>query len=105
MAALNDQITIQKFTYESNSQGTIEETWVTHQVAWVDAEQVTGSENFTSEMDVYNDIKSFQGEWIELSAVTPRMRVKFGSDYYYITSVKSKDNLTTTIIAIRNDDE
>jgi len=105
MAALNDYVTIQQFTYTSNSQGSDVKTWATYVNAWVDAEQVTGSENFTSEMDVYNDVKSFQGEWIELNAVTPRMRILFGSDKYYITSIKNKDNLTTTIIAIRNDDE
>ena len=105
MAALNDQVTIEQFTYVSSSQGSDVRTWTTFVTVWVDAEQVTGSENFTSEMDVYSDVKSFQGEWIELNAVTPRMRVKFGSDYYYITSIKNKDNLTTTIIAVRNDDE
>lgn len=105
MAALNDFVTIQKFTYTTNSQGSDIRTWATHTTAWVDIEQVSGNENFTSEMDVYDDVKSFQGHYVELNTITPRMRVLYGSEKYYITSIRNKDNLRTTIIAVRNDDE
>jgi SPP1 family predicted phage head-tail adaptor len=104
MAALNDYIVIQKFTYTANSQGTVEETWATHQACWADIEQISGSEGFRSDMDVYNDVKSFVIHYEEGKTVTPRMRISF-SGYYYITSVSHKDKLKTTLIAIRNDDE
>lgn len=104
MAALNDYIVIQKFTYTTDSQGTLGESWTTHQASWADIEQVSGSEGFTSDMDVYRDIKSFIIHYEEGKTVTPRMRISFDG-YYYITSVSHKDKLKTTLIAVRNDDE
>ncbi len=105
MAALRDQITIEKFTYVSDSTGTVDQTWATHTLAWADINQVTGSENFTSDMDVYDDVKSFQIPYVDGSAVTPRMRVKYDSEYYYITSITKQKRLWVKLIAVRNDDE
>ena len=107
MAALKmrEKIVIQSFTYSSDSQGTVDETWVTHQNAWAEVKQLSGSENFVSGMDVYDDIKSFLIHYIEGQNVTPKMRIYYDSQYYYIISVEHRDKLKTLLVAVRNDDE
>jgi len=105
MAALKDQITIQKFTYTSSSQGSDVRDWATHTLAWANIEEISGSEGFISEMDVYSDVKSFKIPFVDGSTVTARMRIKYGSDYFYITRVNQDNRLWTTLTAVRNDDE
>ena len=105
MANLKDQVTVQKFTYTSSSQGSDVRAWVTHRVVWADIEEVSGSEGFTSEMDVYSDVKSFKVPYVDGSDVTARMRILYGSDKFYITRIVQDNRLWTTLIAVRNDDE
>ena len=103
--AMNDLITIQEVTEARSTTGAVTETWATHQESYADISQVSGAENFTSEMMVYNDIKQFVIHYEEGKDVTPKMRISYDSGMYYITSVNHRDNLKTTLIAVRNDDE
>lgn len=103
--AMNDKIVIQKVAEARSSTGAVTETWTTHVTSWADIEQVSGSEQFTSDMTIYNDIKTFVIHYHEGKEVTPKMRISYDSGYYYITSVSHKDHLKTTLLAVRNDDD
>lgn len=105
MAALREEIDIEKFTYVSDSTGTVDQTWVVHQTAWAEVEQVSGTDNFRSDMDIYSDVKMFQIPYVDGSDVTSRMRIKYNSEYYYITSITQEKRIWTKLTAIRNDDE
>ena len=101
----SDYIIIEQTTQARSSTGAVTDTWTTHVESWAEVSQVSGSENFNSEMIVYNDIKEFVIHYEEGKNVTPKMRISFDSGYYYITSVNHKRRLLTTLLAVRNDDE
>lgn len=102
---MNYRIVIQEVTEARSSTGAVTETWSTHADVYAEVEQLSGSENFTSEMMVYNDIKKFVIYYTSGKTVTPKMRISYDSGYYYITSVSHKERLKTELIAVRNDDE
>jgi SPP1 family predicted phage head-tail adaptor len=103
--AMNDLINVEEVTEARSSTGAVTETWTTHVSCYADIEQLSGLENFTSDMTVYNDIKTFVIYYESGKEVTPKMRISYDSGYYYITSVAHKDKLKTTLTAVRNDDE
>jgi len=101
----NYSITIQKVTETRSNTGSVTESWTTHDTCYSNVEQVTGNEQFTSDMMVYNDIKKFTIYYANGKTVTPKMRISYDSGIYYIQSVAHTNRLHTTLIAIRNDDE
>jgi len=103
--AFNYSITIQEVTETRSSTGAVTESWGTHITTWADIEQVSGSEQFNSDMLVYNDVKRFMVHYEAGKNVTPKMRISYDSAYYYITSVNHKNRLKTELMAVRNDDE
>jgi SPP1 family predicted phage head-tail adaptor len=101
----NESITIQKVTETRSTTGSVTAAWTTHDTCYSNVEQVTGNEQFTSDMMVYNDIKRFTIYYTNGNDVTPKMRISYDGGIYYITSVAHTNRLHTTLIAIRNDDE
>jgi len=102
---MNDKITIQRVTESRSSMGAVTETWATFTTAWVEVEQVSGNENFNSDMMVYSDIKQFKGYYSELKDVTPKMRIVYRGENYQITAKFNIDRLRTSLTAVRHDDE
>ena len=102
---MNDKIVIQEVTEARSATGAVTETWSTFTTCWADVSQISGNENFNSDMLIYNDIKSFKCYYSEVKDVTPKMRLIYRDQYYNITSIAFKDRLKADITAIRYDDE
>jgi SPP1 family predicted phage head-tail adaptor len=103
--AMNYQIVIEQVTESRSSTGAVVDTWSTLETVFADVEQLSGNENFVSEMTVYYDIKKFIVYYTSGQNVTPKMRISYDGGKYYITSVSHKNRLKTELIAVRNDDE
>ena len=101
----NDKITIESVTESRSVNGAVSESWATAYTVWADVEQVSGSENFNSDMTVYNDIKKFIIYYNQGQNVTAKMRIKYRNEYYWIHSISHMDRLETTLVATRYDDE
>lgn len=103
--AFNYSITVQQRSEARDTYGGPADTWATFATLWADVVTVSGSENFTSDMMVYNDVKKFVTHYEGAKSVTPKMRILYDSEYFYITSVNHKNRLLSEIIAFRSDDE
>ena len=103
--AFNDKILIEKSTETRSTTGAVTVTWTTHVTCWSEIDQISGNEQFTSEMTVYNDFKRFKIHYAEGNTVTPKMRINYSGGKYYISSVAHEKRLTTVLTAMRNDDE
>lgn len=101
----NDKIVIQQVVETRSDEGGVVETWETFATAWADVEQVSGSEGYTADMIVYNDVKSFKIYYNHGQNVTAKMRIQYRNETYKITSIDDKNRLQTIIIAVRHDDE
>lgn len=105
MLMKNDKIVIQRVTDGRDAYGGTSETWNTLSTVWADVEQASGSEQFNSDMIVYNDVKRFTIYYNHGQDVTAKDRIVYRSDNYQITSISHRDRLETIIIAVRYDDE
>ncbi len=102
---MNDKIVIQSVTEGRSSIGAVTQTWATFATVWAEVDQASGSELFTSEMTIYNDIKTFEVYYNHGQDITAKMRIVYRSENYQITSISNKDRLKTLIVAIRYDDD
>ena len=104
--AYNDSIVIQQ---TSSARGDYGEAgpgaWTTYKTVWAEIEDISGNENFSSDMKVYEDIKSFKIHTHDAPSVTTKMRVSYDSRMFLITSLNKDGRLRTTIMAIAYDDE
>jgi len=104
--AMNEFITVQQVTETRSSTGAVSESWATHVQSWADIQQLSGTEQFSSDMTVYTDTKKFILNYQEAKDITSKMRISYNSAYYNITSVNHEPGrVRTTLIAYRNDDE
>jgi SPP1 family predicted phage head-tail adaptor len=101
----NDLIEIQQVTETRSTEGGVTETWSTFKKVWAKVEQVSGNENYTADMIVYNDVKSFEIYYNIGQSVTAKMKIIYRNETYDITSIEDKNRLKTVIIAVRHDDE
>jgi SPP1 family predicted phage head-tail adaptor len=101
----NDRIDIQQITETRSSIGGVSESWATIYQLWADVEQLSGNENYTSDMMIYNDVKKFIIYYNEGQNITAKMRIVYRNENYNITSISHRDRLETTLIAVRYDDE
>jgi SPP1 family predicted phage head-tail adaptor len=102
---MNDKIVIQNVTESRSATGGVTQTPATYLTLWAEVEQASGNENFTSDMNVYNDIKRFTVYYQKGKSITPKMRVVYRTDTYHIISLSNEDRLKTVITAVRYDDE
>lgn len=102
---MNDKIEIQSVTESRSTTGAVTESWATVYTVWADVEQISGSENYNSDMPVYEDRKTFKIYYNQGQNVTAKMRILYRSDYYYINSINHDKRLKTIIVATRYDDE
>lgn len=104
--AMNDKITIQTVTETRSSTGAVTESWTTHATCWAEVKQLSGSEQYASDMTVYNDVKNFIVNYSEAKNVTAKMRISYNDEIYNITSINHEPGrIRTVLIAFRNDDE
>jgi SPP1 family predicted phage head-tail adaptor len=101
----NDRIEIEQVTETRGSEGGVTETWSVLYTVWAEVGQVSGNENYTSDMIVYNDVKKFTIYYNNGQNVTAKMRIKYNGEYYNITSITHIKRLETEIMAVRFDDE
>lgn len=101
----NDSIVIQQTTESRGTAGGVEDTWSTYKTVWAQIEDVSGNENFSSDMRVYEDAKSFKIHQEDAPDVTTKMRISYDSRYFRITSMSKEGRLRTTLIAVALDDE
>ena len=101
----NDKIVIQEVTESRSGAGGVTESWSEFATVWADVEQISGNENYTSDMLVYNDLKRFKIYYNHGQDVTAKMRIIYRGDKYWINSISNVDRLETVITATRQDDE
>jgi SPP1 family predicted phage head-tail adaptor len=101
--AYNDLIVIQNVTETRDTYGEVVEAWPTYQSSWADIETISGSEGYPADITIYVDVKKFIIRYEEGKNVTSKMRIYYGSEYYYISSVAHRDRLRTELIASRRD--
>jgi SPP1 family predicted phage head-tail adaptor len=101
----NDKIIIEHVTETRSTVGGLVESWSTFTTVWADVDQISGNENFNSDMIVYSDFKRFTCYYSETRGVTAKMRIKYRDEYYDIRSISDSDRLNTVITAMRHDDE
>ena len=101
----NDSIVIQQTTESRGSAGGVEDTWATYKTVWAEIEDASGNENFSADMTVYEDSKSFKIHTHGAPAVTTKMRISYDSRFFLITSINKEGRLRTTLTGVAYDDE
>lgn len=103
--AKNDKIIIEEPDSSRGTAGAHAPDWTTHVTSWADIFNLSGNENFTTDMVVYSDTKRFTIHYDEGKNVTNKMRINWNSQYFYITSVNHEKRLQTVLIAVAKDDD
>jgi len=102
----NDQIVIQQ---TDSARGEYGEAgpgdWTTYKTVWAEIEDISGNENFASDMRVYEDAKSFKIHLQDAPAVTSKMRVSYDSRFFSINSINKQSRLRWLLIGVAFDDE
>lgn len=101
---MNEKILVQSYTQSKDTYGAVDAgTWATTYTLWADIQQVSGTENYASDMPVYNDVKKFVVHYTK--GITAKMRISWNSQIYNIWSISDKDYLLTEILATAQDDD
>ena len=102
---MNDKIVIEEPDSSRGTIGADEPEWTTHVTSWAEITNLSGNENFISDMVIYSDTKRFKIHYPEGKNVTSAMRIKWNSQYFYITSVNHENRLLTYLMAVAKDDD
>jgi SPP1 family predicted phage head-tail adaptor len=83
---LDRRVVIQTYTVAKDSYGQAVKTWATHTTVQASMNYDTGAEGETAN----EQVATSKVRWVirYLSTVTEKMRIYYGSDYYYIEQVK-----------------
>jgi SPP1 family predicted phage head-tail adaptor len=102
---MNDKIVVEEPDSTRGTIGAHEPVWTTHVTSWADITNISGNENFTTDMVIYSDTKQFIIHYNEGQNVTSKMRINYNSQYFYITSVNHEKRLKTRLVAVAKDDD
>ena len=103
--AYNDKIIIQQPTETRGDAGGVEESWATYKTVWAEIDDQGGNTDSSSEMPVYEDSMSFRIHQADAPDVTTKMRISWGSEYWYIRSKQRDGRLRFVLYADAYDDE
>lgn len=80
-------VTIQQSTPTRTASGQATDVWSTYKQAWGSLNPVRGGETFRSRQVHAEADSVLEFDWIDAQAVTPRMRVTYGSRTFDILTV------------------
>jgi len=104
--AFNDSIIIQQ---QASARGEYGEAgvgaWSTYKTVWAEITDVTSYESHESEMPVFTNQKQFKIHAHDAPDVTPKMRISYDSQYFYIASIRKDGRLRMMLIGSAYDDE
>jgi SPP1 family predicted phage head-tail adaptor len=103
--AYNDFIVIQQTTQTRDANGGITDTWATYKTVWAEIEDTASNVSHESEMNVFEDGKSFKIHTHDAPSVTSKMRISYDSQYFFIRSIRKEGRLRTILVAEAYDDE
>jgi len=93
---LRHKITIQKATESQDAYGEADETWSTFRIVRAYKKVISGTENFVNDKRSPDRIVEFGIHYID--DVTPKMRIKHGTDIFNILSVDNVMDLNRDLI-------
>lgn len=103
--AYNDKIVIQQKTVSADTYGERDPTWTTYKTVWAEMEDTGGVVDYSADMPIYSDTRTFIIHTHDAPDVTTDMRVSYDSEYHMIRSIRKDGRLRTKLTVQAFDDE
>jgi len=88
--AFREKIIIQQTTESRGDAGGVEDSWATYKTVWAEIDDEAGNKDHAADMPVYGNSINCKIYKLDAPAVTTKMRISYGGEYWYIHTMRKE---------------